>query len=415
MRKQKTYKKEIIALEPQLAASMLYYDIEEFKKFKLLWNQIEDRPEMAPSGNFYKFVNHVSNYLDADENPSRDRMLQYIKQYNQCDHNAKSRNNFAIWIDQVESFDNPATFELADELFYHYCWLCYKDNLDTIDNMDISFKDKLSYEPIQISTAEAENIFSNISDDSEFISKSYSTGLDYLDRYIKPSKTHFVVIAARPGVGKSTFMLQQALHNAQKGIKCLFISMEMTHRQLEKRIINWYKGRDVDPKEYKAIKEEEGFKKIDSNLKLIINKTSNGEQLLKLMKESKKLHGTEIMFLDYLQLIWYNNSDEWGSIRKATKDLKRFGASENVLVVTCSQVSRDSENYGMSLASLFGGSSIEADTDIVIGIEVKEKGAMSNTEDQIGSIKILKNRDGASGVTLPINIVYTTSSFNYGG
>ena len=64
-------------------------------------------------------------------------------------------------------------------------------------------------------------------------------------------------------------------------------------------------------------------------------------------------------------------------------------------MVSCSQVSREASKYGIELSSLFGSSTIENDTDIVLGLESTETG--NNLMDDPTAnmkIKILKNRQG---------------------
>lgn len=398
-------------LEPQLAASMLYYDKHEFNSFLKLWRSIENEPELEPSGNFRKFIGYLEEYNNiAETELTKGAILKYVTQRVDLEPSKLKKNQLLMWMDAVIAEDSPSIFEIGEDLFYHYVWLCYKDSIELIEKQEVPYKEKLLLEPVRVDYTESEGIFSKISQTKTEEIEAFETGMPFLDDYLKPSKTNFMVIAARPGVGKTTFMLQMALHNASKGIQTLFISLEMTDQQIETKILNWYKGYNVDPEDYAKVKMEPKFQYLDKHLDLILNKTNNAETILKLAKDAVRKFGTEIIFLDYLQIARYNDVDEWASLRKLTFNLKKFGTENKVLVVSCSQVDRKSDDYGMTLGSLFGSSSIEADTDIVIGIEAMDSGSLL-TEIKKGSIKILKNRMGLSNVKIDTTIHYNTLMF----
>ena len=110
--------------------------------------------------------------------------------------------------------------------------------------------------------------------------------------------------------------------------------------------------------------------------------------------------GYQIVMLDYLQITRYGDMDEWGSLRKLTFELKQLANKNDILVVSCSQVSRESTNYGLDLTSLFGSSTIENDTDIVLGFEDVETENIDDSPEASIDVKILKNRDGISRKTI---------------
>lgn len=415
---QRRYKKvssKKLKLESQLAASMLYYDIEEFKKFISLWVEVENDPDFEVSGIFNTFVTAMREIM-VEENEDRlnkDFILASLRNYNMNEPNKTKAEKFDAWLDEVASDNNAENFRLGEELFYNYAWEVFKESVEKIDRMDVPFKEKLLIEPIRVDYTEIDKIFMKPSDPvSTKSTKGFiTTGVEALDDYVKPEFSNLMVIAARPSVGKSTMLLKQAFENAKKGIKVLFISLEMTQRQIYRKLYSWYKKRSVLEEEYEQVRQEPGFQKIDENLTFVINYSNNGEALLDIMKTSIKKHGTQIICLDYLQLVRFSGLDEWGSIRKCTNSLKNLATSENVFVSTCSQVSRDSENYGIELSSMYGGSSIEADSDIVVSIERNDRDLMNNSIKK-GTISILKNRDGVSDPKVNVMIDYVAIQFS---
>lgn len=403
-----------LKLETQLAASMLYYDLEEFNKFMKLWVSVENDPDYETSGLFDTFVNHMRMIM-VEENKdrlSKEFVLSKIRKYNLMEPNSQKAEKYESWLDDISSDDDPENFHLGDELFYRYAWETFKESIQKIDKSDISFREKLLVEPVRVDYTEAENIFLKASDPLERKSRTedITTGYFALDKYVKPDYSNLMVIAARPSVGKSTLMLRMAMENAKRGIKSLFISLEMTQGQIYSKLYSWYKGRKVHEDEYDTIKLEEGFKRIDENIDFLINHSSNGEALLSIMRTHIKKHKSKIIFLDYLQLVRFTGADEWGSIRKGTYEFKTLANNEKILFVTCSQVSRESESYGVDLGSLYGGSTIEADADIVVSIERTDR-EMIESETKKGDVSVLKNRDGESHIKLSTIMNYVTIDF----
>lgn len=405
-------------LEPQLAASMLYYDKTEFENFNKLWMTIENEPELAPSGHFSRFVNYLKEYIRSFDqySPNKEDIITYMMQKNNSEPNRDTRIRFEEWIERVKLEDTPSTFNLGTELFYHYSWLCYMDTVKKTDKSDIPFKEKLLLTPTPINYTEDEGIFVSLADfnyvEMDTYGKGFSTGYHKMDAYVQPQKTNLMIIAGRPSDGKSTLMLAQALENAKNGIKSLFISLEMTKGQIYRRVMNWYKNREVSSSEYKEIEKEPEYIELSKNINFMINKSSNAATILDLMKESIRIHGTEAIYLDYLQLASYPHMGEWESLRALTTNLKRFATSNDVLMVACTQVSRDSVTYGITLDKMFGSASIEADADIVIAIQAMESNSITLAKYKEAKLTVLKNRDGMRDIDLLVNVDYACMKFN---
>lgn len=143
---------------------------------------------------------------------------------------------------------------------------------------------------------------------------------------------------------------------------------------------------------------------------MLVNESHEAESMLRRMEQAVKENKVEVILLDYLSLCKFSGMDEWASLRELTSRLKRFAIEHNVLVVSCSQASRSSENHGLSLADLYGSSTIEADSDIVVGIEQREQKYDFSKNIRKGKIKILKNRDGLVG-DINVNIDYVNLEF----
>lgn len=394
------------SLEPQLAASMLYYDQEQFHAFLELFQEIEGDPELAPVGPFLTFIKYMTkifkNSAKHGTELSNIEILNQLKQINETEPNEISREQFELWLEGILLEDNDILFELGEDLFYHYYWLCHKDKISSLDKSELPFKDKLNYKPRNIEFEEKKKILSldDIILPEEFDGVYYTTGIIDLDEYLQPKNKNFMVAAARPGVGKSIFMLQMALQNAKNGIKSLFVSMEMSDIQIKTRIMKWFGGEDTEIDNWPHIQQSVEYKQVMKNLGIAIFGGRSANAVLDDIELSVQEQGYQIVMLDYLQITRYGDMDEWGSLRKLTFELKQLANKNDILVVSCSQVSRESTNYGLDLTSLFGSSTIENDTDIVLGFEDVETENIDDSPEASIDVKILKNRDGISRKTI---------------
>lgn len=411
-------------LEIQLASSILYYDREELNNFIPQYDSIIENENFTIDGMFITFMDFLKKF--KKQSYEREELIEYLNVCKETMANAKLRDNFSLWLEQAISLDVP--MELAEDIANHFVWEQFKQAIATIDKKNISFEDKLSIRP-QIINPSKKNAMLSIDDvdisEEEEDSLHFTTGLVELDTMIDMVPTNFVVIAARPSVGKSAMMLQSAIENAKLGYQCSFISFEMSEKSVVKRICNYLAGENLEDKntddfgkiDYKRYKEDVDkikstklYKLVSKNLTIIVNKQSNADTILEQLEMTIKERKIQAIFLDYLQLLKFPRVDEWASLRLATSALKSLAFRNNILVMTGSQVSRSSTEKGLDLTSLFGSSTIEADADIIVGLEqLREriKGEMGKV-----NVKALKNREGDLG-GLKHNVDYSIGKFEY--
>ena len=404
------------SLEIELASSILYYDLEEMSKFFTIFDAIISDGNIPVDGTFVLFVSYLKKWFSEEEKKEAEEkdpekrkasIVDFIRVRNKLTPNARDREIMDLWMDKV--LETKVPMELAEDILYHFIWHEFKKAIEIIDKTDVPFSEKLSIRPKIPHMLLRDGVVSL--SEIELEKKSYEdrfiTGVPDIDKYIRLEKGGFAVVAARPGVGKSLFMIKMGMANALKGIKCLYLSIEMNKDQLHQRIINYHAGENVKEKyldehgildfeafesEVNRIKSSKEFKPIEDNLQLYVTTKSNAESILADIEEEVKYGKYEIIFIDYLQLLRYSNQDEWSSIRTLTNQLKKLASRLGILIVTGSQVSRTSVERGLYLQDLFGSSSIEADTDVVIGLE--ELRDRKSGMQSIINIKLLKNRDG---------------------
>lgn len=414
-------------LEIELASSILYYDKEESLRFFDIYDAISAESHISIDGIFDLFVSYMKKFKGFEiENPTerRQKLIDEINLRNNQNSNKTIRENFDLWFSQVLETEIP--FELADDILNRLIWEEYKKAIDSIDKSNIPFKDKLAVRP-KIPKALNQDDVVNLNEitHSKKSLAEYTTGLEELDKLVKLKRGNFVVIAARPGVGKSLLMLAMAIANSRQGVKSLFVSLEMTKEQLDIRIVNHYVGENLQSQyedengvlnfesweeAHSNAKKTKGYRPINENLKIYPSKTKSADSILNKIENMIKEEGYDVIFLDYLQLLRYNSLNEWESLRQLTTDLKSLAFRTNTLMVTGCQVSRSSTEKGLYLTDLFGSSTIEADTDIVIGLEnTKER---RQGEKAVLNVKSMKNREGDLG-ELHHTVDYSTGRLTY--
>ena len=400
------------SIEISFASSILYYDKEELDTFFPVYDQMLEDTNNIMSGNFYQFVSYMKKIKEFKEDPieRRNYYISKIIDFSNLIPDSNSKDNFQIWFEEVQNTE--ADLDLSEDIFYRYLWEQFKLDVDRTDRSTIPFKEKLSLRPKIPQSLKKDGIINlddiDIPDESNLT--VYTTGLEDLDRIVRFTQTNFVVIAARPGVGKSLAMLEMAIANARQGVKTLYLSLEMSGLQILGRVCNSFTRENIKEqhtnddgtlnnisykKALQQVMKDRNFKPIKDNLQLSVTEASSAESILQKLEDQIKEFKYEAIFIDYLQLLRYKTLDEWASLRNLTNSLKNLAFRENVLIVTGSQVSRSSTEKGLYLSDLFGSSSIEADTDIVIGLESTQERRQGDRA--LVNIKILKNREGDLG------------------
>ena len=208
------------------------------------------------------------------------------------------------------------------------------------------------------------------------------TGIQRLDRMITGlNKSDLIIIGARPGMGKTSFVLGMARHVAIKeGKKVCFFSLEMSRDQVAQRLLSseacikseqLRTGRLVSDEWSRLIQATEILSRAD----LYIDE-STGITVPEMKSKVRRRGGVDLIIVDYLGLMELPRDDQSKAenrvyeVTKITRSLKLMAKELNVPVVVCSQLRRASsvekESNRPSLSSLRDSGSIEQDADIVL-------------------------------------------------
>jgi len=245
------------------------------------------------------------------------------------------------------------------------------------------------------------------------------TGLYDLDMQTAGwQKSDLVIIAARPGMGKTSFVLSMARNAAvQFNRKIALFSLEMSAVQLTKRLIAseteiaLNKLRNGNLEEYEWVKLVEKTKEL-GDAELIIDDTPaiNIFELRAKCRRLKQQHDIDMVIIDYLQLMSgmsdgksFNREQEISNI---SRSLKTIAKELDIPVIALSQLSRAVETRGGNkrpmLSDLRESGAIEQDADLVLFLYRPEYYGMDELDDGtpskgLAEVIIAKHRNGPTG------------------
>ena len=245
--------------------------------------------------------------------------------------------------------------------------------------------------------------------------KPIPTGIGDLDRVITGlNRSDLIILAARPGMGKTSFALNIARNAACQFKKTVaFFSLEMSKEQLASRLLSseamvggtkLRTGKLSDEEWQRLIPASDVLK----NAKLYLDDSST-VTIAEMKSSLRRLKNVDLVVIDYLQLMASGRriDNRVQEISAITRNLKIMAKEMNVPVITLSQLSRASEqrtgDHRPQLSDLRDSGSIEQDADIVLflyreGYYDKQSGDNPNPTADMnsGECIVAKNRHGES-------------------
>ncbi len=235
-----------------------------------------------------------------------------------------------------------------------------------------------------------------------------STGYAALDRVITGlNKSDLLLVAARPGMGKTAFALNVASNVALRSQKTVAIfSLEMSREQLMNRLIASEGNIDSRRLLTGDLSMEDWGKVADlltifSKCPMYMDDTA-GITVAEMKAKLRRVRDLGLVVIDYLQLMstGRRSDNRVQEVSEITRSLKVMAKELNVPVITLSQLSRGPESrsdHRPMLADLRESGSIEQDADIVLFL-YREAYYEKDREDQSEAECIVaKNRHGETG------------------
>ena len=222
----------------------------------------------------------------------------------------------------------------------------------------------------------------------------------------------FVLIAARPSMGKTAFVLNLVDHVAvRKGLPCMIFSLEMSKEQLVNRMLAMESNVDsqklrtgnLTDSDWDAIVEGIG---VIGNSKLVIDDTP-GISISELRSKCRKYkleQNLGVIFIDYLQLMsgsgGKSSESRQQEISEISRSLKALAREMNAPVVALSQLSRACEtrtDHRPMLSDLRESGAIEQDADVVMFLYRDDYYNKDTDMPNIAEVIIAKQRNGPIG------------------
>jgi replicative DNA helicase len=248
------------------------------------------------------------------------------------------------------------------------------------------------------------------------------TGFEKLDEMTTGFQpADFIIIGARPSVGKTALALNMAAHIAYKNnIPVGFFSLEMTDESLAQRLVSSAAQVDGNKMRSGHITLDD-FRRMRDTLGVFcdgpfwIAEIPNKElhQLRSQARKMRSKEGVQIIFIDYIGLIVHENSrlPRYEQIGEISRSLKGLARELDIPIIALCQLNRDTEKTGHgqqpTLANLRDSGSIEQDADLVMFLHRKppskdKKGGegeqTANIEGIPTELIIAKQRNGPVGV-----------------
>ena len=254
------------------------------------------------------------------------------------------------------------------------------------------------------------------------LDRGIPTGFRDVDKILGGfQKTDLIILAARPGVGKTAWALNAAEYAASVGKKVMIFSLEMGTRQLGERLLSMTSSVPLEHihKGSLTMEEWEDLSAAQDSfygLDLVIDESSvitPLEMKNKCRRFKQEKGDLDLVVIDYLQLMsmgGYRIEQREKEIAAITRSIKIMAKELDCAVVLLSQLSRGPEQRGgdhmPKLSDLRDSGAIEQDADVVIFLKrddyYSSEDERANIDDSTGltcAVNIAKHRNGPVGIT----------------
>ena len=240
--------------------------------------------------------------------------------------------------------------------------------------------------------------------------------LDYKLSGFQPSD--FILIAARPSMGKTAFVLNVVDYvSVRRGLPCMVFSLEMSKEQLVNRMLSMESNVDsqklrtgsLTDADWDAVVEGVG---VIGSSRLIIDDTP-GISITELRSKCRKMkleQGLSLVIIDYLQLMSGSgrgsNENRQQEISEISRSLKALARELQAPVVALSQLSRACEtrtDHRPMLSDLRESGAIEQDADVVMFLYRDDYYNKDKDHPNEAEVIIAKQRNGPIGT---VNLIW---------
>jgi len=340
---------------------------------------------------------------------------------NELSQSTPTTANLALYIREVRDRSLLRQLISASSRFTNQAFLGAEAAEDILSAAERTLMEILSrggsqktYVPINEVLAEAYNNISHIMDTRSGIT-GIPSGFEELDRLTSGlQNSDLIIIAARPGVGKSTLLLNLTQHAAiSSKIPTAFFSLEMSREQLAQRMLcaeaevdlhNMRRG-FLGDRDWDSIGRAVGPL---SAAPIYIDDTGalSAMELRTRARRMRQELGVGLIVIDYLQLMTLGGRSEnrQQEISSISRMLKSLAKELNIPIVVASQLSRAVEqrqDKRPMLSDLLESGGIEANADLVLFIYrddyYSHQSSAASSSASIAELILAKQRNGPTG------------------
>ncbi len=237
------------------------------------------------------------------------------------------------------------------------------------------------------------------------------TGFHDLDHLLGGlQKSDLIIVAGRPGMGKTSWLLSVALNAARAGARAAIFSMEMSNEQIVQRLISSETGISTHNLRLGKLDEREWALFVEATDKLSGLRVNLDDtpalSPLQLRSKCRRLyseHGLDLIMVDYLQLMSSGtgyNENRVQEISYISRSLKQVARELNIPVLAAAQLSRAVEqrqDKRPQLSDLRESGSIEQDADVVVFLYRDEVYNENTERPNQADVIVSKHRNGPTG------------------
>jgi replicative DNA helicase len=217
-----------------------------------------------------------------------------------------------------------------------------------------------------------------------------------------------IIIGAYTSTGKSAFIQQTAVRQAQAGIPVALITLEMTAQECLCRMAAQLHRVNATQLRYPSGEEQakESLRIIEKmgqigNLHILESPGIRLNDLTALIRSVVRRHGVRIVYIDYLNLVSGESRKDaarYLELAEISRALKVLAVSLNITIVSAAQLGRDSDNRAPKLRDVRESIDIVFDSDITMFLHrerIQEDGVEVLSDE--ATLSIAKNRNGPLG------------------
>jgi replicative DNA helicase len=348
-------------------------------------------------------LENMGRLIDVGGAPGVSRFLAVTPSSLHAEDYAKIVASFATRRRLLQAANNIAT-------------LAFSENFDATKSMDVA--EKAIFEAAgSKSISEVVELSQVAGEFYDFVDSNYEnpqvsgipTGFIDLDKLLGGGmqKSDLIVVAARPGVGKSGFLLSVAGNTSKRGYRVGVFSLEMSNVQLVQRMISQNTGIDTMRLRSGQIHDDEWGKFTEAveelgSYNVFLDDTPNLSPM-SLRSKCRRRHmsyGLDLIIVDYLQLMTGDNrfDNRVQEISYISRNLKILAKELDVPVLVAAQLSRAVEQRADKrpiLSDLRESGSIEQDADIVMFIHRPEANGVDDPAmENLAELIVSKQRNG---------------------